>query len=100
VTVERRNSEYPAELIAAVFAAAAPTGERSTPGKTSLTSGDPVLFVVNARRPGTAPEAGAADELVAARRLASGRVAASEFAAYVTQLERDAKIKRNNKAFE
>jgi peptidyl-prolyl cis-trans isomerase D len=100
VTVERRSSEYPPELIAAVFSAAAPAGARPTAGRANLASGDPVLFVVNARRPGAPPEAGATDELAARQRAASGLVAASEFAAYLTQLESDAKIKRNNKAFE
>jgi len=100
VTVERRSSEYPPELIAAVFSAAAPAGARPTAGNASLASGDPVLFVVNARRPGAPPEAGATDELAARQRAASSLVAASEFAAYLTQLESDAKIRRNNKAFE
>jgi hypothetical protein len=59
-----------------------------------------VLFVVNARRPGSPPAPGGTDELAARQRAASGRTAASEVAAYMTQLERDARIKRNNKAFE
>ena len=68
--------------------------------KAALASGDPVLFVVNARRAGSSPAAGAQDELAARQRAVSGRTAASEVAAYMTQLERDAKIKRNDKAFE
>jgi len=100
VTVERRSGEYPPELIKAVFAASAPGGAKPAPGKTTLANGDPVLFVVNARRPGSPPAPGATDELAARQRAASGRTAASEVAAYMTQLERDARIKRNNKAFE
>jgi len=100
VTVERRGGEYPPELVTAVFAATAPVGEKSIPGKATLASGDPVLFVVNARRAGSLPAAGAPDELAARQRAVSGRTAASEVAAYMTQLERDARIKRNDKAFE
>jgi peptidyl-prolyl cis-trans isomerase D len=100
VTIERRSGEYPPELVTAVFAATAPVGEKPTAGKTTLASGDPVLFVVNARRAGSLPAASAPDELAATQRAASGRTAASEVAAYMTQLERDARIKRNDKAFE
>ena len=100
VTVERRSGEYPPELIKAVFAASAPGAAKTAPGKATLANGDPVLFVVNARRPGSPPAPGATDELAARQRAASGRTAASEVAAYMTQLERDARIKRNNKAFE
>ena len=59
VTVERRSGEYPPELVTAVFAATAPAGEKPTAGKATLASGDPVLFVVNARRAGSSPAAGA-----------------------------------------
>jgi peptidyl-prolyl cis-trans isomerase D len=100
VTVERRSRDYPPELVAAVFATAAPAGARPTAGKANLASGDPVLFVVNARRPGAPPDAGAKDELEARQRAASGLVAAAEFAAYLAQLESDARVKRNTKAFE
>jgi hypothetical protein len=100
VTMQRQGGEYPAELVSAVFAAAAPSGAGPTAGQARLASGDPVLFVVNARRPGTLPAAGAADELAARQRATSGRVATSEFAAYMTQLENEARIKRNDKAFE
>jgi len=100
VTVERRGGEYPPELITAVFAAAAPGAAKPTPGKATLASGDPVLFVVNARRPGSLPAAGATDELAARQRAVAGRAGASEVAAYMMQLERDARIKRNDRAFE
>jgi peptidyl-prolyl cis-trans isomerase D len=100
VTMQRQGGEYPAELVSAVFAAAAPSGAGPTAGQARLASGDPVLFVVNARRPGALPAAGAADELAARQRATSGRVATSEFAAYMTQLENEARIKRNDKAFE
>jgi peptidyl-prolyl cis-trans isomerase D len=100
VTVERRNPELPAELVTAVFAAAAPAAVAAwpTPGKATLASGDPVLFVVYGRRPGTPPDQ--PGELAQRARITSSVTAASEFAAYVTQLTSDARIKRNDKAFE
>ena len=99
VTLQRRGSEYPPELVTAVFGVTAP-GATPVPGKVTLASGDPVLFIVTARRPGSSQTAGAADE-AAARNLAVSRLnAASEFAAYVMELEREARINRNDKAFE
>jgi peptidyl-prolyl cis-trans isomerase D len=100
VTLERRSGEYPPELLTAIFAAAGPAEAKPIPGKTTLANGDPVLFMVNARRPGSPPSTGATEELAATQRAAAGRTAASEVAAYMTQLERDARIKRNDKAFE
>jgi peptidyl-prolyl cis-trans isomerase D len=100
VTVERRKADLPEELVTAVFAAAAPTAERPTPGVAKLASGDPVLFVVNGRRPGTPPRADQAGELAGQARVSSSVAAASEYAAYVTQLTSEARIKRNDKAFE
>lgn len=100
VTVERRNAELPAELVGPVFAAAAPAAAAAspTPGKATLASGDPVLFVVYGRRPGMPPDQPA--ELAQHARVAASVTAASEFAAYVAQLTSDARIKRNDKAFE
>jgi peptidyl-prolyl cis-trans isomerase D len=100
VTVERRKTDLPAELVTAVFAAAAPGAGHPTPGKATLASGDPVLFVVTERRPGTPPGADKPGELAGQARVTSSMAAASEYAAYVGQLTSEARIKRNDKAFE
>ena len=100
ITVERGNAEFPPELLSAVFGAAAPAEGRATFGKATLASGDPVLFVVNARRPGSPPASDGPDALAGRARAISGLTAASEFAAYLAQVEQDSRIKRNDKAFE
>ena len=100
VTVERSNTELPAELLEALFAAPAPEAGRPSAGKATLATGDPVLFVVHARRPGSTQSPEEAARLGAEMRAVAGRAGASEFAAYLQSVERGAKIKRNEKAFE
>jgi peptidyl-prolyl cis-trans isomerase D len=100
VTVTRRTQEYPPELLAAVFTAAAPDGARPSVGQALLASGDPVLFIVNARRPGAVPAEDGAGQLANESRAVASMAGATEFAAYLAEVERAAKIKRNDKAFE
>jgi peptidyl-prolyl cis-trans isomerase D len=100
VTVERRNAEFPPELLQAVFLAPAPADGRPSAGKAALPGGDLVVFVVNARRPGATQSPEGAAPLGEQMRATAGRAAAAEFAAYVGEVERSARIKRNEKAFE
>jgi hypothetical protein len=68
-------------------------------GTVVLANGDAVVFAVNAARAGAlSPEAAAqfADNVQSAAR----QTALAEFAAYVAELERNAKVTRNPKVFE
>jgi peptidyl-prolyl cis-trans isomerase D len=99
---EFRRSEtgLPAELVSAVFAAPRPAEGKRVAGTTALTTGDAAVFVIDAVRPGSVPDSADAAEM--AQRLQQGArvVAAAELASYVAELERTAKIKRNDKVFE
>jgi peptidyl-prolyl cis-trans isomerase D len=98
VTVERRSADFPGELLEAVFLAPAPEANRPSAGQATIESGDPVLFVVTARRPGQSSAEPA--RLGEQMRAVAGLTAATEFAAYLASVERGARIKRNDKAFE
>ena len=100
VTVDRRNAELPPELLQGAFLAPPPADGRPSAGKAALPGGDLVLFVVNARRPGSTQSPEGAALLGEQMRATAGRAAAAEFAAYVGEVERSARIKRNEKAFE
>lgn len=101
VTAITRTAEnLPPELRKAVFAAPKPADGRSTGGTALLPNGDATLFVVSAVRPGLLPasDGGAAAAENAER--ATARASLAEFAAYVAEIERTAKVVRNPKVFE
>jgi peptidyl-prolyl cis-trans isomerase D len=95
----RADEGVPADVRDAVFAAPAPVGGRPTHGTVVLPGGDAVLFTVNAVRSGlAAPDA--ATRLAEDVQRAAQQTAVSEFAAYVSELERTAKVTRNERVFE
>jgi peptidyl-prolyl cis-trans isomerase D len=97
-TVQRTDSTLPPELVSAVFAAPRPAaaGSPST-GTATLASGDVAVFAVHAVRPGSlASLADPGQKLQQGAQLAG----ASEFAGYLGELERNAKIKRSENVFE
>ena len=99
-TVTRREEGVPPELLGAIFATAAPAADRAASGVAALPNGDAALFAVRAVRPGTIASPEAAAALGDTARQAAERSALGEFAAYVAELERSAKITRNPKVFE
>jgi peptidyl-prolyl cis-trans isomerase D len=100
VTVTRSAETLPPDLSKAIFAAARPAEGQATSGTAMLSSGDAAVFLVSAVRPGSLPAAdGGAAFAENVQRAAAG-AALAEFAAYVLELERTAKVVRNPKAFE
>ena len=98
-TFARGDEAIPLELRKAVFQAPAPAQGAASYGTAVLPSGDAVVFAVNAARAGAlSPEAAAqfADSVQRAAR----QTALAEFAAYLAELERNAKVTRNPKVFE
>lgn len=86
------------ELLQAIFQAPRPAGAgKVSAGVVTLASGDPAVFVVSTASPGT-PAAFGGNLAEQAQNLASQN-AAIEFDAYVAELRRTAKIKRNEKMF-
>jgi peptidyl-prolyl cis-trans isomerase D len=86
------------ELLKAAFQAARPAAAgKVSAGVATLASGDPVVFVVESVKPGT-PESLGVDLAEQVQALA-GQTAGVEFDAYVTELRRTAKIKRNEQLF-
>jgi peptidyl-prolyl cis-trans isomerase D len=99
VTFARGDEAIALELRKAVFQAPAPAQGAASYGTAVLPSGDAVVFAVNAARAGAlSPEAAAqfADSVQRAAR----QTALAEFAAYLAELERNAKVTRNPKVFE
>jgi hypothetical protein len=97
----RRNAEgVPPDVLNAIFGVAAPAAGRIASGVSPLPNGDVALFVVDAVRPGSmaAPEIAAQSAEITQQ--AAGQVAVGEFSAYLAELERTAKIKRNPKLWE
>lgn len=96
----RRSAALPPELVSGIFAAPRPAdGARST-GVATLASDDVAVFAVYGVRPGSldAPEQLA---MLGERARRAGAVAAaSEFDAYLSELERTAEIKTNPKLWE
>lgn len=86
------------EMLKAIFQAPRPAGaDKFSAGTTTLASGDQAVFVVTAVRPGdTAAQMAAMPDLV--QRLAQ-LTASVELNAYLDELRRTAKIKRNEKLF-
>jgi hypothetical protein len=86
------------ELLKAVFQAPRPAAaDKVSAGVVTLASGDPAVFVVSAARAGT-PEALGPGLAEQAQGLADQN-AAIEFDAYLGELRRTAKIKRNEALF-
>jgi hypothetical protein len=69
-------------------------------GTAALPEGDAALFVVSAVRPGSLASPEAAAALAETAQQAAARAALGEYSAYVTELERTAKVTRNPKVFE
>jgi peptidyl-prolyl cis-trans isomerase D len=99
-TVARTEEALPPELLDAVFATALPTGARPASGVAALPDGSVALFVVSAVRPGSIASPEAAAELPGRAQRAAEQMALAELSAYVAEIERKAKIKRNPKLFE
>jgi peptidyl-prolyl cis-trans isomerase D len=85
----------------AVFTAARPAPGKASAGTAVLASGDVAVFAVIAVRAGTAPVGPDAGLQLSQIAQTGARAAArAEFAAYVKELERTAKITLNEKVFE
>ena len=96
-TVEGAAPMVP-ELLQAIFQAPRPQGAgKVSAGVATLASGDPAVFVVSSANPGT-PAAFGGNLAEQAQNLATQN-AAIEFDAYLAELRRTAKIKRNEKMF-
>jgi peptidyl-prolyl cis-trans isomerase D len=86
------------ELLQAIFQAPRPAGAgKVSAGVATLASGDPAVFVVSSANPGT-PAAFGGNLAEQAQNLATQN-ATIEFDAYLAELRRTAKIKRNDKVF-
>jgi peptidyl-prolyl cis-trans isomerase D len=99
MTISRNAEALPPELIKAVYSVAAPAAGQVATGTASLADGNAAAFVVNAVRPGTMPTADAA-QIADFMRQAAGQQGSIEFAAYVAEIERNAKVVRNEKLFD
>ena len=101
-TVGRTTEGVAPALLKAVFTAARPAPGKATGGTAVLANGDVAVFVVSAVRAGTAPTTGpdAAMQLAQIAQKTAGVAASADFAAYVKELERTAKIKLNEQVFE
>jgi peptidyl-prolyl cis-trans isomerase D len=97
----RRNAEgVPPDVLNAIFGVAAPAAGRIASGVSPLPNGDVALFVVDAVRPGSVAAPEIAAQSAEITQQAAGQVAVGEFSAYLAELERTAKIKRNPKLWE
>ena len=87
------------ELIKAVFQAPRPAGAgKVSAGTATLASGDQAVFAVSSVRPGTLDAAATTELPMRAQQTAQVR-AAVEFSAYMEEMKRTSKIKRNEKLF-
>jgi len=98
ITLSRSAPMLPPDLTKAVFTAAAPAAGAVTPGSAALPDGAAV-FVVNSVRRGSIPSAEPA-RLAQAEQQVAGQATVAEFAGYVGELERNAKITRNPSVFD
>jgi peptidyl-prolyl cis-trans isomerase D len=96
----RHAEGIPPDLLKSVFGVAPPAAGGVASGVSRLPSGDAALFVVSSVRAGSmsAPEIAAQATQIAQQ--AAGQSAVEEFSAYLAELERTAKIKRNPKIWE
>ena len=99
-TLQRTDSTLPAELVSAVFAAPRPASGRRVAGTAALTSGDAAVFVIDEARAGSLPTSTDASEMGQRLQQQARTSGATELSAYLADLERTAKITRNEKAFE
>jgi peptidyl-prolyl cis-trans isomerase D len=99
MTFSRNAEGLPPELIKAVYAVPAPAAGKIATGTASLADGNAVAFVVKAVQPGTVP-AGQESQIADVLRRAGGQQGLVEFSAYMGELERNAKITRNEKVFD
>ena len=99
-TLQRTDSPLPAELVSAVFAAPRPASGRRVAGTAALTSGDAAVFVIDEARAGSLPTSTDASEMGQRLQQQARMSGATELSAYLADLERTAKITRNEKAFE
>jgi peptidyl-prolyl cis-trans isomerase D len=98
-TFSRGDEAIPVELRKAVFLAPAPAQGEVSHGTAVLPNGDAVVFAVKAARAGSmSPEA--ATQFAESAQRAAQQTALAEFAAYVAEIERNAKVTRNPKVFE
>lgn len=100
-TLQRNDTALASEIVKAAFAA--PRGDASHRAVTTaaLANGDAAVVIVEAVRPGRMPMgADSGPQLAQTMQQAAGRSALAEFSAYVGELLRDAKITRNDKAFD
>ncbi len=96
----RRSAALPPELVAGIFAAPKPAdGARST-GVATLASDEVAVFTVYGVRPGALDAPEQLVMLGERARRAGAVAAASEFDAYLGELERTAEIKTNPKLWE
>ena len=98
-TITRNAEALPPELIKAVYAVPAPAAGEVATGTASLADGNAVAFVVKAVQPGTVP-AGQESQIADIIKRAGGQQGLIEFSAYVSELERNAKITRNAQVFD
>ena len=88
----------PPELLKAMFQAPHPAAAgKASAGIATLASGDPVVFAVSAVRSGAI--SGEPALLARDAQIAAQRSAGAEFEAYLRELERTAKIKKNEQLF-
>ena len=99
-TLQRTDSTLPAELVSAVFAAPRPASGQRVAGTAALTSGDAAVFVIDEARAGSLPTSTDASEMGQRLQQQARMSGATELSAYLADLERTAKITRNEKAFE
>jgi peptidyl-prolyl cis-trans isomerase D len=86
------------EMLKAIFQAPHPAaGGKVAAGSATLASGDQVVFVISAVHPGNVPQQLAAQPDLAQR--ISQQSAVSEVESYTSDLQRTAKIKKNEKIF-
>ena len=99
-TVMRTSDGLPPALLKAAFTAPHPAAGKASAGTAVLANGDVALFVVSAVRSGSMDSPETAARFAESMQSMQRQAAAAEFAAYVKELERTAKVQRNEKVFE
>ena len=99
-SVTRTSEAVPPDLLKAVFKAPHPATGKVSAGTAVLANGDVALFAVSGVRKGSMDSPETATRLAETMQHSQRQAATAEFAAYVTELERTAKVKRNEKVFE
>jgi peptidyl-prolyl cis-trans isomerase D len=99
LTVDRAGG-IPPELSSAVFALPAPAAGSPAAGHAVLATGDVAVFLLRSVTPGSVDSPEVAPTLRERARQSSSIAAASEFDAYIGELERSAEIKKNPQLWE